>query len=58
MYKKLHKFHNDLTFLSERMELGKVEKLVTNLNDKNEYINTGIHFNNKKDNQKLNDGGK
>ena len=32
--KKLQEFHNNLTFLSERMELGKVEKLVTNLHDK------------------------
>ena len=38
--KKLHELHNDLPFLSERMELGKVEKLVTNLHDKNEYVFT------------------
>ena len=35
---KLHKIHNDLPFLSERMKLGKIEKLVTNLHDKTEYI--------------------
>ena len=33
---KLHELHNNLAFLSERTELGKVEKLVTNLDDKNE----------------------
>ena len=38
--KKLHELQNDLPFLSERMELGKVEKLVTNLHDKNEYVFT------------------
>ena len=34
---KLHKLHNDLPFLSERMEIEKVEKLITNFYDKNEY---------------------
>ena len=29
---KLHKLHNDLPFLAERMEIEKVGKLVTNLN--------------------------
>ena len=28
---KLHELHNDLPFLPERMKIGKVEKLVTNL---------------------------
>ena len=31
---KLHELHNDLPFLSERMELGKIKKLVTNLHYK------------------------
>ena len=48
---KLHELHNDLPFLSERMELRKVEKLVTNLHDKNEYV---IHIGNLK--QALNQG--
>ena len=28
---KLHELHNDLPFLPERMKIGKVKKLVTNL---------------------------
>ena len=35
---KFHVFYNDLLFLSERMKIGKVEKLVANLHDKNEYV--------------------
>ena len=31
--KKLHKLHNDLPFLPERMKIEKVEKLVANLHD-------------------------
>ena len=42
---KLHELHNDLLFLSERMTLGKVEKLVTNLHDNTEYV---IHIGNLK----------
>ena len=34
----LHKCHSDLLFLPERMKLEKVEKLVTNLYDKSEYV--------------------
>ena len=34
----LHKLHNDLLFLSERMKIGKVEKLVANLYYKTEYV--------------------
>ena len=34
--KKLHKLHNDVRFLSERTEIEKVEKLITNLWNKNE----------------------
>ena len=40
---KLHEVHNDLPFLPERMKLGKIEKLVTNLHDKSEYV---IHIRN------------
>ena len=42
---KLHELHNDLRFLSERMKIRKVEKLVANLHDKTEYI---IHIKNLK----------
>ena len=35
---KLHNFHNDLPFLSERMKIEKVEELVANLHDKIEYV--------------------
>ena len=48
---KLHEVHNDLPFLPERMKLGKIEKLVTNLHDKSEYV---IHIRNLK--QALNHG--
>ena len=34
----LHNFHNDLPFLSERMKIEKVEKLVANLHYKTEYV--------------------
>ena len=40
---KLHKIHNDLPFLPERMKTEKVEKLVTKLYDKTEYV---IHIRN------------
>ena len=33
----LHRLHNDLPFLPERMKIEKVEKLVTNLHDEAEY---------------------
>ena len=36
---KLHELHNDLPFLPERTKIEKVEKLVTNLHDKTEYVN-------------------
>ena len=42
---KLLKLHNDLPFSPERMKLEKVEKLVTNLHDKTEYV---IHIRNLK----------
>ena len=35
---KLHEFHNDLPFLPERIKSEKVEKLVTNIHDKTEYV--------------------
>ena len=48
---KLHELHNDLPFLPERMKTEKAETLVTNLNDKTEYV---IHIRNLK--QALNHG--
>ena len=36
--KKLQKLHNELPFLPEKMRLGKVEKLVANLYDKEKYV--------------------
>ena len=36
--KELHKQHNELPFLAERMKIGKVEKLVPNLNNKRKYV--------------------
>ena len=42
---KLHKLHNDLPFLPERMKIEKFEKLLANLHDKTEYI---IHIRNVK----------
>ena len=35
---KLHEIRNNLPFLPERMKIGEVEKLVTNLHDKTEYV--------------------
>ena len=35
---KLLQLHNDLPFLPERMKIEKVEKIVTNLYDKTEYV--------------------
>ena len=48
---KLHELYNDLPFLPERTKIEKVEKLITNLHDKTEYI---IHTRNLK--QALNHG--
>ena len=48
---KLHKPHNDLPFSPERMKIGKLKKLRTNLHDKPEYA---IHIKNLK--QALNHG--
>jgi len=36
--KELHMSHNELPFLPERMKIGKVEKLVPNLNKKKKYV--------------------
>ena len=47
----LHNLHNDLLFLHKRMKIDKVEKLVANLHDKEEYA---IHIRNL--NQALNNG--
>ena len=35
---KLHKLHNGLPFLPERMKIEKVKKLVANFYDKTEYV--------------------
>ena len=43
--KKVHKLHNDLPFLPERMKFEKVENLVSNFHDKIEYV---IHIRNLK----------
>ena len=43
--KKLHELHNDSPFLAGRIKIEKVEKLVANLHDKNEYV---IHIKNLK----------
>ena len=34
----LHDSHNDLPFLCDKMKINKVEKLVPNLKDKNNYV--------------------
>ena len=49
--KRLHKLHNDLPFLSERMEVNKCKKLVCNLFNKKKYV---VHINSLK--QALNHG--
>ena len=35
---KLHELYNDLSFLHDRMKIEKVEKLVADLHDKNEFV--------------------
>ena len=35
---KIYELHGDLPFLPDRTKIEKVEKLVTNLQDKNEYV--------------------
>ena len=49
--KELHKKHNELPFLPEKMKIGKVEKLVPNLFNKKKYV---VHI--KKLNQALKHG--
>ena len=36
--KELYENHNELPFLAERMKIGKVEKLVSNIKDKKGYV--------------------
>ena len=36
--KELQENHNELTFLAEKMKIGRVEKLVPNLKDKKGYV--------------------
>ena len=36
--KELHELHNELPFLVEKMEIGRVEKLVPTLKDKKEHV--------------------
>ena len=50
-YQKLHELYNDLLFLSGKMKIEKVKKLVANLHDKTEYV---THIRNLK--QALNHG--
>ena len=42
---KFHELHNNLPFLPERMKIEKVEKLISNLNDKTKNV---IHVRNLK----------
>ena len=35
---KLHRLHNDMPFLPERMKIDKTQKLVYNLHDKKKYV--------------------
>ena len=49
--KRLHELHNDLPFLSERMEVNKCKKLVCNLFNQKKYV---VHINSLK--QALNHG--
>ena len=35
---ELHKMHNDLAFMPEKMKINKVEKLVPNLCHKEKYV--------------------
>ena len=42
---KLHKLHNDLPFLSERIKIEKIEKVIANLHNKTEYVVRIRNFN-------------
>ena len=44
----LYNVQNDLPFLPERIKIEKVEKLVANLHDKNEYVKSCIKKKNTK----------
>ena len=44
--KKLHKLHNEYPLAPERVIVGKVEKLIPNLNDKKKYVL--LHYENLK----------
>ena len=48
---KLNELHNDLSFLLEKLKIGKVDKLVVNLHEKTEYV---IHIKKKNLKQALN----
>lgn len=39
-WEKLHNMHNELSFMAEKMEINKVNKLVANLNNKENYVCT------------------
>ena len=43
--RKLHKLHNDLPFLSERIKIEKIEKFIANLHNKTEYVVRIRNFN-------------
>ena len=51
--KELHEKHNELQILAERMKIGREEKLVPNLRDKNGYV---IHIKTLKHGLKLKKG--
>ena len=38
IFKNLHDFYSVLLFLPERMKINKCNKLVANLNDRNNYV--------------------
>ena len=42
---KLHNIHNDLPFLSERIKIEKIEKVIANLHNKTEYVVRIRNFN-------------
>ena len=41
---KLHELHNELHFYPKRIKIKKIEKLVANLHDKEEYVTDIINF--------------
>ena len=42
-YQDLHDLHNDYSLAPERVEIGNIEKQISNLNNKNNYV---MHFEN------------